>query len=155
MHHWSNEETTVDYLEKSPFPYISRKRQELKLALDYPVFVIFDSFEANVQKKVFILLETHHLLTAVVPANCTDKLQPLDVSANKAAKEFLRRQFHEWYSEQISSQLWRDERTTIQPIDLLMGVVKPIGAKWMVLLFEYLVKVTINCKWTPTCRGLC
>ncbi len=40
----------------------------------------------------------------VVPANCTDRLQPLDVSLNKSAKEFLRK-FHEWYADQVRLQL--------------------------------------------------
>ena len=123
--YWSNEETMVDYFEKTLFPYINRKRQEFKLALYYPALVIFDRFRGQCTDKVLTLLEIHHLLTAVVPANCTDRLQPLDVGVNKTAKEFLRRQLHEWYSEQISSQLQGDESATIQPIDLRMGVVKP------------------------------
>ena len=43
----------------------------------------------------------------IVPANCTDHLQLLDLSVNKAAKECLRKQFPKWYSDQICQQLRR------------------------------------------------
>ena len=42
---------------------------------------------------------------AIVPANCTAGLQPLDVSSvNKAANECLRRQFQLWYSDKVCQQ---------------------------------------------------
>ena len=44
----------------------------------------------------------------MIPANGTDRLQPLDVSVNKATKEFLRRQFHDWYAKQICEHLKDD-----------------------------------------------
>ena len=37
-----------------------------------------------------------YLLT--VPPDCTDRMQSLDTCINKAAKEFLRREFQEWYA---------------------------------------------------------
>ena len=40
--HWSNETVMVDYLEKILFPYIEKKRMELKLNADHPALVIFD-----------------------------------------------------------------------------------------------------------------
>ena len=75
---------------------------------------------------------------AIVPANCTDRLQPLDVSVNKAAKDFLCRQFQEWYSEQVWHQLQQDSDVTVQPVGLRMSVVKPFGTKWMIDLYDYM-----------------
>ena len=34
-------------------------------------------------------LEDHKILVVAVPAGTTDKLQPLDLSVNKAAKNFI------------------------------------------------------------------
>ena len=135
--HWSNEKTMVDYLEKILFPYLEKKRQELKLDPNYPALVIFDRFRGQCTENILALLEAKHVFLAVVPANCTDRLQPLDVSVNKAAKEFLRSQFQEWYSEQICQQLQRGE-TALQPVDLRMSVVKPLGAKWLMNLYDYM-----------------
>ena len=36
-----------------------------------------------------------------MPANTTKRLQPLDVSVNKPAKDFLRGRLNEWYAEKI------------------------------------------------------
>jgi hypothetical protein len=136
--HWANEATMVDYLKKILFPYIEKKRHELQLHEDYPALVLFDRFRGQCTERIFSLLETKHVLVAVVPANCTDRLQPLDVSVNKAAKENLRNQFQEWYSEQIFQQLQEDSETPPQPVDLRMSIVKPLSAKWMINLYDYL-----------------
>ena len=64
-----------------------------------------------------------------------DRLQPLNLSVNKAAKEFLRRQFYEWYAKQVCSHL---QGKTTEPIDLCLSTVKPVGAQWMVDLYDYI-----------------
>ena len=84
------------------------------------------------------MLEAKHVLVAIVPANCSDRLQQLDISVNKAAKEFLRRQFQEWYSEQICKQLHGSKENVVQPVDLRLSIVKPLGAKWIVGLYDYM-----------------
>ena len=83
-------------------------------------------------------LESRHMHVAIVPANCTDRLQPLDVSVNKAAKDFFHRQFQEWYSEQVWHQLQQGSDVTVQPVDLRMSVVKPLDAKWMIEFYDYM-----------------
>lgn len=58
---------------------------------------------------------------AVVPANCTDRLQPLDVSLNKSVKEQLRRQFQIWYSDKICKQI-KEYCSSNDAVDLRMSV---------------------------------
>ena len=68
---------------------------------------------------------------AVVPANCTD---PMDVSVNKPVKSFLRKQFQEWYAcEQL-----REPPTQVDPVDLRLSIVKPLGAQWMMKVYDYM-----------------
>ena len=87
--HWSNENTMVQYMEKTIFPYIKKTRSELKLQEDQCALLIFDQFKGQVSEKMFKLLDENHVNIVVVPANCTDCLQPLDISVNKSVKSFF------------------------------------------------------------------
>ena len=65
----------------------------------------------------------------------------MDISVNKPAKDFLKRQFEEWYSLQISKQLTDEdnvETVELQPIKLNLPVLKEKGAKWLVDMFDYI-----------------
>ncbi len=101
--------------------------------------VLFDRFRGQCTQKFLDLLEANRILIVIVPANCTDRLQPLDISVNKAAKEFLRRQFQEWYSGKIYQQMQQHgDSSKINPVDLRMSIVKPLGVRWMISLYEYM-----------------
>ena len=68
-----------------------------------------------------------------IPANCTDRY-----SINKAAKSFMHDQFQTWYAQQVQLQM-KDGGTTNEPVDLWLSIVKPISARWLVNLYDYLV----------------
>ena len=55
---------------------------------------------------------------------------------NKAAKDFMRSKFREWYATQVQQQLHEGE--DIAPVDLRMSIMKPLGAHWLVSLYDYL-----------------
>ena len=117
-------------------PYVVQKRKTLQLPSNYPALVIYDTFAAQGTEDVLKLLEKNNIYIVMVPANCTDRLQPLDVSVNKPAKDFLREQFHEWYSEQVCQKI--EQNTTGTPVDLRLSVMKPLGAQWMIKLIDNL-----------------
>ena len=101
--------------------------------------MIFDCFKGQVTEAFLEKLEQHNLHHVIVPANCTDRLQPLDVSVNKAVKGHLKNQFQVWYSECINEQL--DQGATIEsliPVDMRMSIMKPLGAKWLVATTDYI-----------------
>ena len=135
INHWCNEETMNSYAHRVLFPYVAKKRVELKLEPDHPALVIFDNFNGQCTEDFLKLLESNHFDVVLVPPNCTDRLQPLDLSVNKPAKNFLRDRFEEWYSKQVCTQL--DKGTEIQPVNLSLSVVKPLSAKWMIQLFHH------------------
>lgn len=70
----------------------------------------------------------------------TDCLQPMDLTVNKPAKDFLKRCFGDWYAEQIQKQLEGNdiESTDLQSINLGLPMMKELGAKWMVDMAQYL-----------------
>ena len=71
----------------------------------------------------------------IIPASCTDRLESLDLTANKSVKDFLRRQFWDWFAQQVCSQLDEDR---IELIDLRLTTMKPLGAQWMANAFDYI-----------------
>ena len=134
--HWSNTQTMVSYFEKVIFPYLQEKKAELKLEPDHPALLLFDNFKAQCTEDILKLLDTKNIDVVIIPASCTDRLQPLDLSINKAAKEFLRGKFQEWYAMQIFNQL--QGKVEKKPVDLRLSKVKPMGARWMVNLHDHL-----------------
>ena len=139
--HWSTEETMLEYLENIICPYVEGARHRLKC--DSPALVIIDNFKGQITPSCISRLESCHIHTCLLPANTTDSLQPLDVSVNKPFKDFLRRQFDEWYTNQITQQLKErndDEilECDLEPIDLSMTRMKEISAHWLVLAADYI-----------------
>ena len=57
----------------------------------HSALAIYDEFKGHLTPDVFSLLEKNHIFVVKVPPNCTDRLQPMDLSVNKAIKEFLRK----------------------------------------------------------------
>jgi len=101
-----------------------------------PALVIFDKFKAQCTSTVLQVLRENNILVLLVPANCTDRLQPLDISVNQSVKHFLREQFQEWYADQVCHQLQNGNKTP--EVDLNMSIMKPLGATWLIKLIDYL-----------------
>ena len=133
--HWSNYDTMKDYIVQLLVPYITKKREELKLPCDYRALVIYDKFKGQCTPVILELLEQNNIDIVFVAANCTSWLQPLDVSVNKAVKNFMRDEFQRWYAEQIQQQVHNNIKTAV---DLRLSIVKPFSAKWFVQLNDYL-----------------
>ena len=134
--HWSNEDTMQDYIDEIILPYIMKKREELKLALDHPALLLFDNFKARYTEKILRHIDSYNIYVILIPPNCTDRLQPLDISVNKPAEDFLRREFQDWYSKKICRQFQGLESK--EPVDLRLAIMKPLGAQWMISLHKYL-----------------
>ena len=89
--HWCNEFTMCQYIDKIILPYLSIKRKELKLTPEQPAVMIFDNFKGQCTEELLKFLDLHNINVVLIPSNCTDGLQPLDFTINKAAKKFLRK----------------------------------------------------------------
>ena len=70
-------------------------------------YVVYDTLRGQCTETIPAMLEDNNVYIIIVPANCTDRLRPLGLSINRAAKEFPRKQFTEWYSDQICQQLYK------------------------------------------------
>ena len=115
--HWSNECTMECYLDNILLPYITTTRAKYKLDATQPAMVVFDTFRGQCTEQILSKLEENSVHVVIIPAKCTDHLQPLDLSVNKATKEFLCTQFSNWYADQICNQL-RQGVKPIKSVDL-------------------------------------
>ena len=136
--HWSNEETMIQYVNNIFVPYVEKIRELFNE--DKPALVIIDNFKGKITEAMTELLESHRVHTCLTPPNIIDRLQPMDISVNKPAKSFLKKQFEMWYSHQVTQQLEGQdiETVAVAPIDLSMGMMKEIGAKWLVDMASYI-----------------
>ena len=47
----------------------------------------------------------------------------------------MRREFQKWYAQQVCNQL--QPNMEVAAIDLRLSVVKPLGAQWLIRLYDY------------------
>ena len=73
----------ISYIKSVIVPYMAEKRRQLGLDAKHTGLVVLDEFKGQTTTRVLNLLQ---LLYVIVPPNCTDRLQPLDVSVDWAAK---------------------------------------------------------------------
>ena len=103
--HWSNEDTMKRYLDSIMIPYISDQRNRLLLTSSHRALVIFDGFKGQNTPEFLEQLERNNISCVEIPHNCTDKLQPLDISVNKSMKTELRKYFQLFYANEVQKQL--------------------------------------------------
>ena len=72
------------------------------------------------------------------PSNCTDILQPLDLSVNKPFKDKLRIGFSEWYAEKVTKQMENGTQVDCVNVDMRMSVVKELSSRWIVSAYDYI-----------------
>ena len=122
----------LQYVDHIIMPYVEAVREVV--GDDKAALVIIDNFKGQVTEAVTSLLDANNIHVCLLPPNTTDLLQPMDIAINKPAKEFIKRRFEQWYSEEVIKQLDGKEMDELeaaemQTIDLSMQVVKQIGAK--------------------------
>ncbi len=130
---WANEDTMNDYVRHIIIPYVEKTRGTNK---DQSALVIIDVFKGQLCQSTMDLVQKNNIHFVHVPPNCTDRLQPLDVSVNKSCKDYMKKQFVDWYSEQILQSLDDDTDFTV---DLRLSVMKPLGTKWLISFFNYII----------------
>jgi len=132
--HWCNENTMQDYVDEIILHYINMKRKEIKLPSNHPALLLFNN-KVQCSETVLTYIDTHNVYMVLIPANCMDRLQPLDISVNKPAKDFLRKQFQQWYSTKVCRQFQGVDPK--EPVDLRLTIMKLLGAEWMISLYNY------------------
>ena len=95
---------TLQHLQMVLFPYVEKRKVELKLPEGQKAMLIF-VFKGQITDKVTKFIEENNCVIVHVPNNMTDQFQPLDLNVNGHVKEFLMGKFECWYTQQITNQL--------------------------------------------------
>ena len=133
--HWANTQTSIQYIEKLIVPYFMNIRVKLDLPLGQKALMILDFFSAQLGEDFRQLMLSKNLVYVYVPANCTSKLQPMDLSVQKCVKDRMRNSFEDYYAELVANS---PETKTELKVDLGMTTLKPLSAKWLVSAIDYL-----------------
>ena len=89
--HWSNETETVNFIEQVIDPYVIDKRKELGLPADQKALLTWDVFRGQTTDHVAQIWDSLNIKVVKVPANMTHFFQPLDLTVNGSAKNFMRK----------------------------------------------------------------
>ena len=135
--HWSNEETMIQYVETVIAPFLDDKRAALQLNKMHPVLAVFNCSHGQTTPEFSALLQKHNIIQVPVPAYCTDKLQPLDISINKPVKDEVRRRFQSWYAEKVSKQLRTVSIHEVR-VDVSAAAIKSKSLVWFVSAWKSL-----------------
>ena len=66
----------------------------------------------------------------------------MDLSINESVKELMRSKFRDSYSAQVQRQL--DKGEEISPVGIKLSTMKPLGARWLVSLYDYISSIVQN-----------
>ena len=84
---WSCERSVTEHLEKVVFPYLSKKREQLKMSKDKKALLIFDVFKGQTTQQVKDVILANNSVYVFVPKNLTNHFQPLDLNVIGQAKQ--------------------------------------------------------------------
>ena len=117
------------YVEKIIVPFFKNKQASLHLNKEHPALCIFDHFHGQMTTEFKSILSKLNIVYVTVPANCTDKLQPLDVAVNKLIKDEIRSRFQSWYADEVREQL-QIQLVHEVTVDVSASVVKSRSLGW-------------------------
>ena len=134
------------YIEKIIVPFVSQKREALNLPTTQPALALFDCFRGQTTPDILSLLEEHSIIAVQVPANCTDRLQPMDISINKPVKDDMKKRFQSWYAAEVQKQL-KEVPVDQVKVDVASSPIKTKSAHWIISAWQALTsrpEVAIN-----------
>ena len=134
--HYSNENEALKFVEII-LPYIQGECEKLE-SVDQIALLIFDVLRGQTTDKVLKVLEDNNILATKILPNMTHLFQPLDLTVNKVAKDFMKKKFSKWFSRQISIGLENGQELQDIQIDYRLSVLKPMNAKWLISFYDFM-----------------
>ena len=90
--HYGNEQESLKLLDDVIIPYVEMEREKLELPMQVAM-IIMDVFKGQMTTSVLQKVASNNIQLVKLPTNLTHIYQPLDVTVNSAAKQFMKRKF--------------------------------------------------------------
>lgn len=140
--HWSNQITTRLHVLEVVVPFLGARRRELGLPADFPAVWIIDCWSVHISQEFRAFMAEKHpeIRLLYVPANCTGRMQPADLSGQKELKTGIRAMGTRYASLRVRDRLQElqrlppDEREKEMAagikIDTSITAIKPFLPGW-------------------------
>ena len=136
--HWSNEQETLKLIDTIIKPYIAQEKKRLSFPPQQRALIIWDVFKGQMTDVVKDKLKSLMIEQVSVPANMTHFFQPLDLTVNRVAKNFTKKEFTSYYLGVIQQGLQDGKQLEDIEVDLRLSVIKHLHAQWLVNMYNFL-----------------
>ena len=133
--HWASGSTVMRYYQRC-YSYVQKVKKEKSFQTDHHALVIYDVFKGHFVEGVDTVLEENKLsvISIVVPSNCIDRLQPLDLSVNKPMKDHL----PTCLLSKVVYQLSKGTKAEDIKVDTQLYILKDMQAQWIVAACDHI-----------------
>ena len=100
LKHYINEIEFLKFLKEIILTHVKTEQERLGLETQ-PALLIYDAFQRQTTDKFLDVLKDNNFLSTKIPPDMTHVFQPLDLTVNKFAKDFMKGMFSTWFSTQI------------------------------------------------------
>lgn len=146
--HWSNLDTTKDWIRRIVEPWRLRKVAEHNLPMDAHTLLILDVWHVHISAEFRSWLEEdfprYHL--RFIPPNCTADLQVADVALNFPLKHAIKKKFNDYVAKEVAAAMQKPDsaqRAAYLKRMLLMSELKPRLLLWTAQAWQLLSQETI------------
>ena len=127
----------MKFIEEIILPHVQKEHAKLRCR-NQKALLIFNIFRGQTTDKIIKVLKDNHILVTKVPANMTHLFQLLDLTVKKAAKDYTKQEFSDWFTCQINTGLENGQELDDLEIDYWLSVLKPLHAKWLIFFYNYM-----------------
>ena len=100
------------------------------------MLLLYDVFTGQTTENINEYIEENDCVIVYVPNNMTHYFQPLDLTVNAIAKQFLKDKFELWYANEAKKQLGKGTEVYKIDIPLKLSILKPIHGRWLLGLYH-------------------
>ena len=108
----------------------------IKIAKKQKALIVMDVFTGQMIEDAVKRYQDNNILIVNIPRNMTKYYQPLDLTVNGYCKKFLKRNFTQWYSAEVTRQLANKVALEDVQVQLQLTKLRPLQPGWIIEFFN-------------------